>query len=396
LSYNLDSSFVRDQNRLLVLAALRGRRQMTRSDLARKTNLSYPTVATILGQLQEEGFLRASQPDRRAAGRRPMGVEFNPRARLVAGVDLNTPVPRVVLTDLDGEPVGQVVTGRPVRRAEELVPSVTAGVAKALSGQGVEETMLLGVGVALRGTLDLEHEAAHFMEFEPAVRLVPALRERFQAPVILDHNYNAALLAEHLYGAARGCALVYRVNVGTGISAGVLVQGEIYRGAFGNAGEFGHVAVDPQGPVCQGCGRHGCLELYASARAIARKAGGEVPDEGVDQAVEELARRALAGDEAARQVFDAAAWALAEGLADVVNVLNPEMVIVDGSVVRSYPPLAAEVHRRLIETVWPPSRSHLRIETSQLDGPVPVMLRGAVALILHEVFRIPAARSEYR
>lgn len=396
MSYNLDSSFVRDQNRLLVLSALRERRRMTRSDLARETNLSYPTVATILAQLQEEGFLRAAGPDRRTAGRRPMGVEFNPRARLVAGVDLNSPVPRAVLADLDGEPAGEVVTGRLVREAEELLPAAIEVVEKALARQGIGPQMLLGVGVALRGTLDLEHEAVHFMEFEQAVRLVPGLRERFGAPVLLDHNYNAALLAEHLYGAARGFELVYRVNVGTGISAGVLVHGEIYRGAFGNAGEFGHVGVDPQGPTCQGCGRRGCLELYASARAIARAAGGEVPDEEVDRVVEELARRALEGEEAARRIFARAAWALAEGLADAVNVLNPEVVIVDGSVARAYPPLAEEVHRRLTETVWPPSRNHLRIETSQLDGPVPVMLRGAVALVLHEFFRMPAARSDYR
>lgn len=395
MNYNLDSSFVRDQNRLLVLTALRERRHLTRAELAQVTNLSYPTVSTILKELEAEGLLTWGRERRRGSGRRPMGVEFVPHARLVAGLDLNTTTPRVVLADLDGNFTGEPVEGRPVQEASDLLPAAAEAVEAALDRQEVAPGQLLGVGVALRGTLDLENETVYFMEFEQPVKLAAGLRERLGVPVALDHNYNAALLAEHLYGSAQGCQLVFRVNVGTGISAGLLVHGEIYRGAFGNAGEFGHVAVDPDGPECRACGRRGCLELYASARAIARSArGAEVPDGEVDRVVAETGQRALAGEEAARGIFRRAAWALVVGLADAVNVLNPEMVIIDGSVVRVYPPLVDEVQQLLARTVWPPSRNHLRVGTSQLAGPV--MLHGGVALILREVFRIPATRGEYR
>lgn len=395
MSYNLDSSFVRDQNRLLVLATLRKERQLTRADLARQTNLSYPTVATILRELEEEGFLRSCQADRRASGRRPMGVEFNPRARLVAGLDLNSSTPRAVLADLDGSLVGEVIAGPAVHEPDDLVPAAALTLEQLFKVHGVRPKLLLGVGVALRGALDVTSEAVHFMEFPGLVRLVPALRERVGLPVWLDHNYNAALLAEHLYGAARDCQLVYRVNVGTGISAGLLVNGEVYRGAAGNAGEFGHVCVDPHGPVCSACGRHGCLELYASARAIARRAKPEselARDDETDRLVEETAGRALQGDPQAKAIFTEAAQALASGLTDAVNALNPEMVIIDGSVARAYPPLIEDLQTLLAQSVWPPSRDHLRVETSQLAGQV--MLRGAVALVLQEVFRIPAVRSE--
>ncbi|MGE5506936.1 MAG: ROK family transcriptional regulator [Chitinophagales bacterium] len=395
MSFNLDSSYVRDQNRLLVLATLRKQRRLTRVDLARETNLSYPTVATILRELEEDGFLRSRQADRRASGRRPMGVEFNPRARLVAGLDLNSSTPRAVLADLDGALVGDVAAGPTVREPDDLIPAALGTLEQLLERHSVRPGLLLGVGVALRGALDLENEAVHFMEFPAPVRLVPALRERFGVPVWLDHNYNSALLAEHLYGAARDCQLVYRVNVGTGISAGILVHGQIYRGAAGNAGEFGHVCVDPGGPECSACGRRGCLELYASARAIARRArAGQEPagEEETDRLVEETASRALQGDPEAQAIFSGAARALACGLADAVNVLNPEMVIIDGSVVRAYLPLVEEVQALLAKSVWPPSRDRLRVEASQLAGQV--MLRGAVALVLQEVFRIPQVRSE--
>ncbi|MGE5623728.1 MAG: ROK family transcriptional regulator [Methanocella sp.] len=392
MSYNLDSSFVRDQNRLLVLATLRERRELTRADLARETNLSYPTVAAILRDLEAEGFLRTRKAERRASGRRPMGVEFNPRARLVAGLDLNTTVPRAVLVDLDGTLVGEALAGPAVRKADDLIPAALATLTGLLAQGGVGRDQLLGLGVALRGVLDLEREAASFMEFEPPVALVSALREELGLPVWLDHNYNAALLAEHAYGAAHGYGLVYRVNVGTGISAGLLVGGELYRGAAGNAGEFGHVCVDPAGPLCAACGRQGCLELYASARAIAQQVKPGAPDDEVDELVEAAAHRALQGDAGARAIFSRAAWALAAGLADAVNVLNPEMVIVDGSVVRAYPPLVGDVTELLSVAVWPPNRPRLRLETSQLGGEA--MLRGAVALVLKEVFRMPAVRSE--
>lgn len=377
----------------MVLATLRERRELTRADLARETNLSYPTVAAILRDLEKEGFLRTRKAERRASGRRPMGVEFDPRARLVAGLDLNTTVPRAVLADLDGVPVGEALTGPTVRKADELIPAAVATLTGLLARGGAGRDQLLGLGVALRGILDLERETASFMEFEPPVGLVAALREEFGLPVWLDHNYNAALLAEHAYGAARGCRLVYRVNVGMGISAGLLVGGELYRGAAGNAGEFGHVCIDPGGPRCAACGRQGCLELYASARAIAHQVKPGAPDEEVDGLVEAAAHQALQGDEGARAIFSGAARALAAGLADAVNVLNPEMVIVDGSVVRAYPPLIGEVAGLLTATVWPPNRSRLRLETSQLGGEA--MLRGAVALVLQEVFRMPAVRSEH-
>lgn len=393
MNYNLDSSFVRDQNRLLILTTLRERRHLTRAELAQVTNLSYPTVSTILKELEAEGLLTWGRESRRGSGRRPMGVEFVPHARLVAGLDLNATTPRVVLADLDGTFTGEPVEGRAVQEASDLLPAAEEAVKAALDRQEVAPGQLLGVGIALRGTLDLENETVYFMEFEQPVKLVAELRERLGVPVVLDHNYNAALLAEHLYGAANCCRLVFRVNVGTGISAGLLVNGEIYRGAFGNAGEFGHVSVDPTGPVCEACGRRGCLELYASARAIAQSIeGAAVPEDEVDRVVGEAAHRAAAGEEAAREVFTKAAWALAEGLTDAADVLNPEMIIVDGSVTRAYPHLVEEVRSRMARMVWPPNRRHLKVETSRLEGPV--MLRGAVALILREVFRIPAERGD--
>ena len=175
------------------------------------------------------------------------------------------------------------------------------------------------------------------------------LRERFGAPVLLDNDANAGALGEARFGAGRGHQHLFYVNVGTGIGAGVIADGRIYRGADGLAGEIGHVAVDRNGRQCS-CGKRGCLEAYASGRAI----GGP-----------EVTQAASKGEASALEVLsDAARW-LAIAIGGAVNVLNPSAVIVGGEVSEAG------------ELLLAPLRAHLSSEL--MPGmPMPQVLRASL------------------
>jgi glucokinase len=171
--------------------------------------------------------------------------------------------------------------------------------------------------------------------------LADRLREGFDLPVVVDNDGNAAAWGEHRFGAGRGASEMLMVTVGTGIGGGLVTGGRLFRGAHGFAAEIGHIIVEPNGPLC-GCGNRGCWEQVASGRAIGRMgraAGAEHPESllvelaGGDPAsvhgpvVTEAARR---GDPMAVEILSEVGRRLGEGIAGLVNVLDPELVVVGG------------------------------------------------------------------
>lgn len=203
---------------------------------------------------------------------------------------------------------------------------------------GAGRTAAIGVGFG--GPVDVAHGVilrSHHVSAWDGFPLRETLTARFGAPVTLDNDANAGALGEARFGAGRGHQQLLYVNVGTGIGAGIIVDGRIHRGAHGLAGEIGHVTVFRDGRRCD-CGKRGCLEAYASGRAI----GG--PD---------VTRAASGGDAGARQKLDDAARWLAIGIGAAVNVLNPSAVIVGGGVSEAGELLLGPLRRYLAGELMP-------------------------------------------
>jgi glucokinase len=202
------------------------------------------------------------------------------------------------------------------------------------------------VGLGIPCTIDRERGVAITAVNLPIVN-VPIrdlMRERLGTPVFIDNDANLAALAEHRFGAARGTTDALLLTIGTGIGGGVIVGGELYRGATGAAGELGHVVVDENGPRCQGnCPNHGCVEAMASGTAIAREglaAAEQAPDSALGKlraAGETIDGRAVtdaavAGDEIARGVVAAAGHHLGVALASLANAFEPSVIVIGGGV----------------------------------------------------------------
>jgi N-acetylglucosamine repressor len=342
-------SLLREMNTAAVLEAVSELRRFTMLALARKTALSQGTLTTIVRHLVEEGFVRPLQDGPSEGGRPPRRYAWNPRARLVVGVDLDARGGLAAgVADLDGNVVGEVGSW-PTRGLEVEPAEVLEAIEEALCGAGVDRERLVGIGCAARGVLDPATGTVLWGSTLPwrNVPLREMLEAQFAVPAWVEDYSRVMALAEHaLLGSRAARDLIY-VHVGRGVSAGIVIAGQIYPRAGGHAGEFGHTVVAMDGEPCA-CGRHGCLETLASWSAVRRRIaaaleGGAASRLGTaeqfapDLRLEDITTAAEAGDVVAREAIHAAVACAARGIANLVNLLNPERVVVGGSLVEACP-----------------------------------------------------------
>jgi glucokinase len=204
---------------------------------------------------------------------------------------------------------------------------------------------VIGAGLGIPCTIDRERGVAiNAVNLDITdVPIRDEMKARTGLPVFIDNDANCAMLAEHRFGAAKGADVALMLTLGTGIGGGIIIGGEVYRGATGAAAELGHVVVDENGPPCQGtCPNHGCVETFASGTALARDgvaAAGLHPDSALGQALSRghvdgkvVTEAALAGDEVAREVVAAAGRHLGVAMVSLANTFDPDVIVIGGGV----------------------------------------------------------------
>jgi len=307
-------------------------------------------------------------------------------ADYVAGVDLGGTKIYTLLATTEGTVKAEAEVPTEAGRGYEAVVERIAETVAAVAAQaGARPENIRAVGVGAPGPLDprtgIVHQAPNLGWKEAPLRA--GLEARLGLPVRLENDANLGALGEYAFGAGRGGTELVYVTVSTGIGGGLILRGEIYGGAGGGAGEIGHITVVPGGPRCR-CGSRGCLEAVASGTAIALRAR-ELLDRGAGGAAEAItaatvARAAEAGDPEARAILDEAAWHLGTGLAAVVNLLNPGLVVLGGGVMRSGRLLWERMDRSLREQALEASYRQVRLVPGALGARAGAL--GAVALAL--------------
>lgn len=228
------------------------------------------------------------------------------------------------------------------------------------------------------------------------VPLRDLLAERFDVPVVIDNDANVACLAEFRYGAGVGTSEMLMLTLGTGIGGGIICGGRPYRGFSGAAAELGHVVIDRNGPRCQGnCPNRGCLETYASGNAMGTRAmslAHQLPESALGRALAAgesvdgplITRLAIAGDPDAVGLLTAIGEDLGVGIASLVNIFNPELVVVGGGAAEAGELLLEPARRTVAERALQPQRDEVRIAAAH-HGPDAGVL-GAAALAVIELF----------
>lgn len=378
---------IHDLNRTLVLNLVRERAGISRADVARASGLSASAVTGIISELLADGYLvesRGDAPngrDRSRLGRPATALRVNPSAGCVVGVKVAATSMTAVVADLAGDPMMFLGESRGSGTVDGTVDAIAALVSAVADRAGLAGGKLLGVGVGLPGIVNPEDGVVHASPMVELNRtnIGALLAGAINVPIHVDNDVNTLTIAEHLFGQGRGVQHLAVLSVGRGIGMGLVLNGVLYRGRAGGAGELGHVVVDPGGAACW-CGRRGCLETVASEPALVQRVRRET---GRNVDVGDLAAEARSQPAVAAVLRDAGR-AVGMAVRNVVSVLDPERIVVSGEGVR------------LGDSYLDAIRAHI-IEGGVPDQAVPQVVhepwgdeawaRGAASLVLGELFR---------
>lgn len=310
---------------------LRSRGPRTRSELVSRTGMSRPTVANALTELTRAGLVTEELGV--PSGGRPAGVcRLTRRAGLAVGVDIGRGHVRVALADLGHD----ILADRTIRLEQPaddhplgVLEVATREVDLALGDVDAARDEVVGLGLGIPAPVTRDGRIGSPTLLPAWSELLPQreLEDRLKIPgVRVDNDANLGALAEHTWGAGRDSADLVYVKLATGIGAGIVLDGRLYRGSVGTAGELGHVTLDARGPLCR-CGNRGCVELSAGGRALLAHARVNHPEL---RDLDQLAALAVDGDPGCRRLLVDAGRHLGFALGSLLNLINPDRIVVGG------------------------------------------------------------------
>lgn len=326
-----------------VLNLLWRRREVSRADIARHTGRSRSTISEVVARLLATELAEELGSGESRGGRRPILIGFRDDAGVILGVDVGATHISVILCNLRGWALAWRDRAYPVRTDPQGAGKLILELCRdCLAEWDGDRQNLLGIGVAVPSPVDPDSPDRVLERIHPAWRgraILDRLDDAFGVPVFVDNDANLGAVAEHAWGKAVGVDDFLYLKVATGVGAGLMIGGEIYRGSTGVAGEIGHIIVDPKGPECV-CGGRGCLATLVGTRALVDRASELLHRSppstlaGTDLDITSIEDAALADDPVALRVVHEAAHHLGIALAGVLNLLNPGSVVVGGSLAR--------------------------------------------------------------
>ena len=364
----------------------------SRARIAAATGLTRGTVSSLVAELVELDLLRESGADReRRVGRPAQPLQLGNTA-VAVGLEINVDSLEVSVEDLSGRVryERRVFVDNRQSAPGPVLDRIARMASAAIAEMEHEGLLVAGIVVAMPGLV--ETSSGTLLRAPnlgwTRVGIVDELQARLPGlPIGVENEANLAALAEHWQGAARGVRNFICVFGEVGVGAGIVVDGELFRGAHGFGGEFGHVTISPDGDLCA-CGSKGCLETLAGQEAIARRAGLRIESgERTRSITVELVRRAQAGDPAVLAALREAGASLGIGLASVVNLLDLDVVVLGGCFGPLSPWLAVEVERALRNRVLAAAWSSCELRSSTIGELAAV--RGAAVLTLRELLAAP-------
>ena len=387
---------MRHQNRLLVRDIIRLKGPISRNEIARVTGLTPPTITNVVNELLASNMVREIGPGESTGGRRPVLLELNPNAGFVFAARIQRGEIVTALLDLVGTVLASSRTSLDNTDPDTFIQAIAGAFEMLAAGAGVARHQALWCGVAPPRLVDPERGVVHRSSnlAWSQVALGPMLSDAIGGiPVHVENVSKAAALGEKAYGSGQGYQNLVYLNLSVGISAGIIVDNQVFSGSRGYAGEIGHVAtVANGGPLCA-CGQYGCLEATCGLKALLKKVADETPAEalkalGIDAA--QLSVEHLTGELAqvpqVRRIIQEAGKTIGLFISTVMTLFDPEIVILGGELAR--------LDETFLDAVVRSARKHGLadivqnipiVRSTMRDDPG---LMGAYALALDEVFAL--------
>ena len=369
-------SALRQLNQQRIIETLMGG-PATQAELSRQTGLSTATVSNIVKIMQDSGL--ASTEPITSSGRRALNVRLNSNGAVAVGIDFGRRHLRVVLASLSYHVIAEESVMLPLgHQSEEGIQAAVVLLEKLLRESGVDRSAVVGAGVGIPGPIDRRTGTVAQGAILPewvGINILQHLEETLKFPVYIDNDANLGAWSEVTWGPHTGVSNLMFLKIGSGIGAGLILNGAPYYGNVGITGEIGHATIHEQGLVCR-CGNRGCLETIASTTTMI-----ELLSRGEDRPMTpaDIVRKALARDPATLRVVDDAGLAVGRALGNVANLINPEVIVVGGPLAGLGNLLLDPIRRGLVRHAVPVIGETTTLTMSSLGDRAEAL--GAAALV---------------
>jgi N-acetylglucosamine repressor len=379
-------ALIRSINRSTLLNTIKTQGEVSRAALALQTGLSPATVSAITGQLIAEGLVFEKATGDSTGGRPPIILAVNPRGGFVIGIKLMEGHAVGALTDLNATILAKDSIELADIQVDTSVDTLIKLVNRLVARSGIRKNQLMGLGIGLAGVVDFARGIVIRNPFFGwrNIPLRDLLEKRMRVPVYLDNDVNTLTLSEKWLNQGQPEENFIVITVGRGIGMGIVINGQLYRGKGGGAGELGHILVDPNGPLCD-CGRRGCLESLINDKALVAEARRQVSQDITD--LDDLIHRAKAGNAGAAEVLSRAGVLLGRQIANLVNVLDPKLIIISGEGIRMDEVFFSAVRSSFRDCVMTDLAEDAEIRINSWGDDIWAL--GAASLVIEEIFRSP-------
>lgn len=393
----LGSAQVREQHRALLLRLLWRARQTSRAELARKTGLSRSTISAIVADLLEGGLVEESHAGESSGGRKPIVLTFCDDAHLLVGVDMGATHVGVVVTNLRAQVKGWSARPFPVRtKPLGALALIQELIDEALAQAKGPKAKVLGIGVGVPSPVHPDHPGQLLPLILPKwaeVDLLDALHKTYGLPVFVDNDANLGALAEAWWGEGRHANNLAFIKVAYGVGSGLIIDGRIHRGQDGTAGEIGHTSLDPSGPQCV-CGLRGCINTLIGTQRLLELVVERAPKFPTSSlaarkrpGLEHLVAAARERDPLALDIMAHVGRVLGTAIANLLNLLAPEVVVLGGGITEAGEALFGPIHEtvRATSLARPGAQTPIQVSTLGIQG----IALGAATLALEAALDDP-------
>ncbi|MEO5889842.1 MAG: ROK family protein [Ferruginibacter sp.] len=375
----------------LIIKNLYVNKALSSTELSLRIKKSLPVTIQLLNTLLEEGYVIETGYARSTGGRKPVNYAINPGIMYVISVAMDQYVTRIALMNMKNEFLTPVAKYElPLLNNNGALELLIEKIEQVINKSGIPKAKFAGIGIGMPGFVDIKKGLNHTYLFTEGQSIAEYISGKINLPVFIDNDSSIIALAELKFGAARDTKDAMVVNVGWGIGLGLILNGELYEGHNGFAGEFSHIPLLFNGKLCS-CGKSGCLETEASLLIVVAKAIEglrvgqitklkELPEDDLGQALQKTIKAAHEGDRFAIGLLSESGYTIGRGVAILIHIFNPEFVILSGRGSAAGKILVTPLQQAINEYCIPSLAEHTSIRISELGEDAELI--GAAALVM--------------